>query len=571
MRRLFKAKTLKPKDEPIPTPIYLQHASQPVAPRILSALDAPPAPILDASEDGLSSLDMPLHRKTFWSRDRSNDHHDPLTADLTKMIAYLTATGCQDSSLVSDVCYRASQNDASAKEAIRVLRREFKYGEPPGQLSAARLWAVMLHNCSDLFIFHSTSRKFLDTVHDLLTNPKTSPVVRERLLDVIAAAAFATQSKKNDRDGFRALWRRVKPADKPDEGMPLSDDDTMLNPPLPHRTSPSAISTPEPPFQSLPPSPQIPPPLRHKNRKSPTRNRIIPHEEDVKRLLQECKIGQGNATLLSQALFHAKLESFKKDTVIREFYRKCRASHELLVTQIPWATAEAEKSIIAKEQESSTKEEHLLASILAAHGELVEVLNQYEDLSRVALERKVEHRSLREVRMEVLEPPIYGDRRSRSSSLSARTPSPQLQRNRTESVTGSLAPPPSAPCGPRSPNHFPPARTPSPQPPPTSPPSNESEEELDAPRQLSAKALGKQRAVDIDSSDPYQQQQQPDTNDSYYDVSTERRNSHSFDESDREDPQNELPWHRPTHYVYDAAAERNAQRERQTRLVNGVH
>lgn len=86
MRRLFKAKTLKPKDEPIPTPIYLQHASQPVAPRILSALDAPPAPILDASEDGLSSLDMPLHRKTFWSRDRSNDHHDPLTADLTKMI-----------------------------------------------------------------------------------------------------------------------------------------------------------------------------------------------------------------------------------------------------------------------------------------------------------------------------------------------------------------------------------------------------------------------------------------------------------------------------------------------------
>lgn len=69
-------------------------------------------------------------------------------------------------------------------------------------------------------------------------NPKTSPVVRERLLDVIAAAAYASQSStcligcvatnfeahtslekdsKNDRDSFRALWRRVKPIDKPDE------------------------------------------------------------------------------------------------------------------------------------------------------------------------------------------------------------------------------------------------------------------------------------------------------------------------------------------------------------------
>lgn len=45
-------------------------------------------------------------------------------------------------------------------------------------------------------------------------------------------------------------------------------------------------------------------------------------------------------------------------------------------------------------------EENLLAALLAANGELVEVLRQYEDLERVAMERKAEDRSRKEVRMD---------------------------------------------------------------------------------------------------------------------------------------------------------------------------
>lgn len=92
----------------------------------------------------------------------------------------------------------------------------------------------MLRNSSENFITQSTSRKFLETIEDLLSSPRTSPVVRERLLEVVAAAAFASGSsryfvllaqpmlrpfeeKGSDRDGFRGLWKRVKPNDKPDE------------------------------------------------------------------------------------------------------------------------------------------------------------------------------------------------------------------------------------------------------------------------------------------------------------------------------------------------------------------
>ena len=43
-------------------------------------------------------------------------------------------------------------------------------------------------------------------------------------------------------------------------------------------------------------------------RKSPIGNRIIPFEEDMRRLFQQCQIGQGNALLLSEALVFAKPE-----------------------------------------------------------------------------------------------------------------------------------------------------------------------------------------------------------------------------------------------------------------------
>ena len=103
-------------------------------------------------------------------------------------------------------------------------------------LTVFQVWAVMLRNSSEVFISQSTSRKFLDTVEELLTSPRTSPVVRERLLEVVAAAAYASGSSmssiwkmidnligvtekdgQNDSQGFKGLWRRVKPVDKPEE------------------------------------------------------------------------------------------------------------------------------------------------------------------------------------------------------------------------------------------------------------------------------------------------------------------------------------------------------------------
>lgn len=47
-----------------------------------------------------------------------------------------------------------------------------------------------------------------------------------------------------------------------------------------------------------------------------------------------------------------------------------------------------------------TTEETLLAALLAANAELIEALKQYDDMERVAMERKAEDRSRKEVRMD---------------------------------------------------------------------------------------------------------------------------------------------------------------------------
>ncbi|KAJ7778444.1 hypothetical protein B0H16DRAFT_1503533, partial [Mycena metata] len=125
-------------------------------------------------------------------RERGRERRDD--DELTRKIGFLTATACEDWALILDVCDHASATEANAKEAVRALRREFKYGEPAAQFAAARLWAIMLRNSTDTFINQSTAQKFLDTLEDLLTSPNTISVVRERVMDVLAAAAYASGS-----------------------------------------------------------------------------------------------------------------------------------------------------------------------------------------------------------------------------------------------------------------------------------------------------------------------------------------------------------------------------------------
>ena len=58
----------------------------------------------------------------------------------------------------------------------------------------------------------------MDTFEDVPTFQRISSIVRERLLDVLPAAAYASSATppKNESN-FHVLWRTVGPLGKPDE------------------------------------------------------------------------------------------------------------------------------------------------------------------------------------------------------------------------------------------------------------------------------------------------------------------------------------------------------------------
>jgi hypothetical protein len=72
------------------------------------------------------------------------------------------------------------------------------------------------------------------------------------------------------------------------------------------------------PYAQRPPRGPSLEPQTPKNRKNGKRRHspaIVPPEEDARRLLQECKIGKGNARVLSEALTFAKPEDLTKEIV----------------------------------------------------------------------------------------------------------------------------------------------------------------------------------------------------------------------------------------------------------------
>ncbi|KAF7296705.1 Kinase-like protein [Mycena chlorophos] len=163
--------------------------------------------------------------KQSWAPTETVANHNDIH-ELVHRIRFLASMGSEDRPLVLDMCDRAS-TDGAAREAVKALMHEFKCGTPDAQLSAARLWAILLRNSSVAFIAQSAASDFLDAVAELLVSPRTSPVVRHRVLRVLGDAVWSNPTK----EPFKRLWLSVKPPEEPDQGSPYNAHDAILRSP----------------------------------------------------------------------------------------------------------------------------------------------------------------------------------------------------------------------------------------------------------------------------------------------------------------------------------------------------
>ncbi|CAE6339618.1 unnamed protein product [Rhizoctonia solani] len=541
------------------------------------------------------------------ARHRGIDNPNDRTQwEMSRLIGYTTSTSVEDWSVVMEICDRVNLNDSEAKEASKALRKDIQFGRPAVQLSAARLWAILMRNCGQYFVGHTTSRKFLGKIEEIALSPATSPVVRDRLVEVIGTSVYLLRESKNLKP-YQATWKKLRLQLKlthPVEGLEIPADDPILNP-TPHRP-PSSL-------RQLAPNELVQPDIqaniagvteglakvelepahpaerrsahdgerdqrRDRNRNTQSTYGVISPEEDMRRLFEECEIARDNCRILADSLVYATPDSIATNTVIKEFREKCMKSQEIIGAQIDWATAIADRaraeqtSVNGSGEIDPTAEEQLLQALVMAHGELNDVFKTYDDLERIAIsereEAEVRARSKFELRLDrskyqqldggevyMISSDNHGASRSQTHTPApapapaqvlppshARRPLPQPTPSSPH--VNSLAPPPPAPHGPRPLSRN---RTPSPNLGSDfrDHSTDESSQESEIPPTLpSEKAMGKRRA----EPGPEEEDEWPEHG-SLLNVD----NGNDGDDDDGNSKPQEV-------FLYDAAEERKKQR-----------
>ncbi|KAI0075493.1 EF-hand [Panus rudis PR-1116 ss-1] len=154
--------------------------------------------------------------------------------------------------------------------------------------------------------------------------------------------------------------------------------------------------------QSIPHPHSSPPAPTQKTPERRPSPKIISRDEDITRLFRVCTTGKEHAQLLHEAVIYAKPEDTREKGLLQEFLQRCRQSQEMIASQIPWATAQAERSSNAAGKTRESKEEALLAELLDANEQLLGALKSYEDLETALAEKEVAQATKVERKLQIL-------------------------------------------------------------------------------------------------------------------------------------------------------------------------
>jgi hypothetical protein len=298
---------------------------------------------------------------------------------------------------------------------------------------ASRVWLIAMGNISAKdFHRHATSRKMLDTIERILkqkAEPPVSASTYKTTMEIVSGVTYTYHANRSC-EHLLELWNKVKRPGDAEFGTPLPNDYLPITPesrrhhrderqertefPMPVITSMppgqrSPLPSPAPSVLSRPPSEPLSRGAKHSARGpggSPPQLGGVPfstlpdHDDDMRRLFDECNRALATANKLHEACVFTKPEHFETNALLHDIQRKALKKLEALNSQMGWAQSEAEKSrriansVPRAEQGTlATPEESALEILLKAHGQLSDTLREYDDLS----ERCIEERQMREV------------------------------------------------------------------------------------------------------------------------------------------------------------------------------
>ncbi|KAF8755442.1 GAT domain [Rhizoctonia solani] len=474
---------------------------------------------------GLKLFGNPLLREEERTAERDrlrnsiDNPNDRAQWEMSHLIGYTTSTSVEDWSIVMEIYDRVNLSDPEAKEASKALRKDIQWDCQCLMFAGRSLIRKRLD--SDVPPYNSMG--YLDAklqpilcwaydepqvpgkIEEIALSPATSPVVRDRLVEVIGTSVYLLRESKNLKP-YQATWKKLilrLNLSHPVEGVQIPADDPILNPgppgpapslrrpspngPIQHRIYSNAELEPAHPVERRSALNGEREQRRDRNLDTRPNYSAVSPEEDVRQLFEECEIARDNCRILADSLVYATPDSIATDTVIKEFREKCMKSQEIIGAQFGWVTAIADRARLEQvakngsEDTNPTTEERLLQALVMVHGELNDVFKTYDDLERIAIsereEAEVRARSKVELRLDRSldedDHTIPSDNQGASLSQThtptpahgqfpppghTRRPLPQLPQ--TSPYVNSLSPPPPTPYIPQAPSQN---RTPPPK------------------------------------------------------------------------------------------------------------
>jgi hypothetical protein len=376
------------------------------------------------------------------------------------------------------LCNAISHSEIASKESAKAFRKEFKADEKQ-RYGAVRLWAIVCTRAGDRFRLQVASKKFIEALEDLYFDKKTTTRLRGRLLMAWGMLAHEFQQDQ-DLLPITKMFNKVSPNEMPINGTPLDSSHELFTPPSfsngqqqrsqhdqqqqqqqnqqqpsqhqqhqqqrgpvaadpygrnVYRDQPADnIDVRRPKYETYPreqrytpPPPPVPteivsaapPPLQRSAAETPESNtseedlQEVPHlSDDIRRLHEECSVARGNAQLMTDALIEHGLSS----ELVTEFAAKTQQSLDYIESQIPWASALADRSRSERQswmagrvtdentEEQRSKEEMLMEDLLDTHTKLISansmITEARERQREDDEERQAIDQSIREQRMD---------------------------------------------------------------------------------------------------------------------------------------------------------------------------
>ncbi|CAE6417159.1 unnamed protein product [Rhizoctonia solani] len=146
-------------------------------------------------------------------------------ARLSKITAMVIENHLGEWPIVEDVLSRAFATSMNANSVLRVIVRKLTVGDAFQQLSAGRLWAVLMKR-SPPVIYESVTRKdFLVDLEQVICSPCTEMVAADRLIAVIATTIHDFPYREGT-ERLQKLWDKLC-AQRTLDGTPIHTEDPI--------------------------------------------------------------------------------------------------------------------------------------------------------------------------------------------------------------------------------------------------------------------------------------------------------------------------------------------------------